>query len=588
VKRCSALLTAICLASPACKEEQPAAPAAKVESPAAPPTSAPSPPAATPTAPKTPTVVEAPAPALATSYTAQLDPLLDLVPAAAQQFIVVRDPNEMLDEMSRTIAAMRPALLRALALDGSPDAEAIAMVKDFDDIRRKIAASGIELDRGMVLIDSSTDSDVFVFASADPESLNKLRVTLGDTSTPMKCQGLADAAGFVACAEKDDGALAKYVPAKAAATRRAELGAELAGVDLEQANVLGRLENKRMGDMVTLALSTVPGLVQLHLRTKLAADFEAFATPGPAPALALAPVGSSFAWGRFPPAFALEKAKAGPPVFGPLAATLTGEYFVGSIADPNALVALIGVTDPGPSSGLVAMFGLVQDKIPKTLPDGTTLAMNVESVEAGTGSGVQTVHATGSAGHTDLFTKVGLVPEGVAFAAGKYGAFVLGAGASAVGRIAKFDGAGTDAPIVSTLPDDFATALRDGKASMAFHIELDGLQNPTLRGILDQLVAELPASGGDPAPKDMLDIALGMSAPVSSTSVWITGDGPSIIHIAVRSYDEASPDRAFAKTARTDASAAALAPAVGGPLLLGTFGFFAFLGEKKEVATPPR
>ena len=591
MKRCSALVTAICLSSAACKKEEPAAPEAKVEGPATPTTAGPTPTSPTPTIPGTPVVAPVPAVATAPSYTAELDPLLDLVPAGAKQFLVTRDPNEVLDEVTRTIAAMRPSLLRAFELDDDADADVARVVKDFESVRGKIATSGIDFDRGMVIVDGETESDVFVFAATDPEALNKLQVALGFKPDPMKCQALADVAGYVACAEKDDGALAKYVPAKAAAARRAELGKELAGVDLEHANMLGRFENDKTGGFWTIAISTVPSLVQVHVATKLADDFETFATPGPAPALALAPVGSSFVWGRFATAFVTEKAKSGPAMFGAVAATLTGEYFVGSLAAPNAIVAIAGVTDAGPTASLVPMFGLVQDQVPKTLPDGTALAMKVDSVDAGTGTNVQALHASGTGKHADLFTKAGLAPEGVAFAAGKYAAIVLGAGTSAVAPLAKFDAAAAETPVVSTLPAELATSLQGGTASLAVHLELDGLQNPALRDIIEQLLAELPASKpGTPAPKELLDVALGMFAPFSSASLWITGDGPSVVHVALRSYDEASPERAFARVARTEGSVAAIAPALGGVALLGAFAYFAAVGRKKEeaVAAPPR
>jgi len=619
VKRCSALVTALCFAfAPACKED-PAPPDATATSPATPSTSAP----ATPSTAPVGTPVEKPATpeatlAIAPSYPAELDPLLDLVPAGAEQFVVVRDLNEVLDDSRWLLEALRPALLRAMALDDSPDEDAIRVVKDFDALRGKFASSGIDFDRGVVVVGNGEGSDVLVFASANPEAMNELAVALGATAKPMKCAALTAVAGFVACAEKDDGTLAKYVPAKAAAALRDELGKALPDVDLEHANLLGRWIEPPDRGVKGIAIATVPGLVEVHVAPTLDDEFEAYATPGSAPALALAPRGSSFVWGRFAPSFLTDKAKSAPAIIGNVAATLTGEYFYGSLADPVALVVLVGVSDPGPLAALVPMFSLVEDKVPKALPDGTALAMKVVPVDAGTGSSVQTLHATASGPRADLVAKLGLVQEGVAFVAGKYGALVIGAGTSVVGRIAAFDGTAKEAPVTSGLPPGLATALRDGKASLAVHLELDGLHNPTLREVVTQVLGELPPPpGGKATAKDLLEIALGVIAPLSATSVWITGDGPSVVHVALRSFADPSSDegkaahaalveigggtrdaktvyaelaarypssaRALAYTVRAEGTAAAIAPALGGAVLTGMLVYFTVVGREEKT-----
>lgn len=556
--------------------------------------------------------------------------MLDLVPADSEQFVVIRDLNEVLDESQWMLGAIRAPLLRAMELDGKPDEDAVRIVRDFDALRGKFATSGIDFDRGVAVIGNVLGSDVIVFSSANPEALNELFTALGGSPSgsgaerreaKMKCTTVADAAGFAACAEKDDGTLAKYKPAKAAAALRTELSKKMAGVDLEQANVVGRWHDAVRGDTTAFAISTAPGLLEVHLATKLAVDFEGFTATGPSPALALAPKGSSFVWGRFAPAFAADQAKSAPALVGNVVATLTGEYFVGSTVDP-ALVALVGVTDPGPAAALVPMFSLVQDQVPKSLPDGTALEMKVESIDPGTGTGVQTLHAIGTGPRADLFAKLGLVQEGVAFVAGKYGAIAVGIGTNLVSRIAAFDGGAGEAPIASVLPADLATALRDGKASLAVHLELDGMQNPVLGDAIATTLGELPPTpAGKPTPKDLLDVATGLIAPLSSLSVWTTRDGgPSIVHVAMRSFGDPASDegkaahagvveiaagtrdaktvygelvgrypsspRAFAYRARAHGRAAAVAPAMGGVVLAGAAFFFLFLSRDEKAAAP--
>ncbi|MBC8069255.1 MAG: hypothetical protein IAG13_13045 [Deltaproteobacteria bacterium] len=625
MKRSCALVTALCLvhATSACKKDPEPTPETKTEAKATPPSptdpSKPTTPDAKPpaAAPTTGTPLPIAPPELEPSYTAQLDPLLDLVPSASEQFFVVRDLDEVLDEIRRVIEIQRPSLLRAMEMNGAADPEAVRAVKEWGSIRASFASSGIELGKGVGIFGNGDASDVLVFAAADPEALNKLATSIGGKPSTLKCRALAEFAGFVACAEKDDGSLDKYVPAKAAAALRAELGKTLPGVDLEEANMLGRWRGDDGPD--ALAISTAPGLVELHLAAKLDPDFEQAMSPGPAPVMAIAPVGSSFVWAHLDPAFLAAASKDAPGLVTNVVKTLTGEMFFGSTAAPTGLVAMFGVTDPVPASGLVPMFSLIQDQVPKTLPDGTTLTVAVEPVETGTAT-VQTVHAKAAGTRAEAFAKLGLAPDVYGFVAGRYGSLVAGAGADVVKQLAMFDGTAAPA-IASVLPSELATTLQGGKASLAVHIEMDALQNPAVREMLLTTAAAMPVSGSGPSPKDMIDIGVGLAAPWSSASVWVTDDGSvSVIHAAMRGFgDETSEEgkaahaaavlvgsgtsdaktvygelagrhaaspRAFGYRARFDATPATLAPAVSG---LGIFGmvFAAVLsGRAKQVEAP--
>jgi hypothetical protein len=466
------------------------------------------------------------------SYASELDPLLDLAPTTFDHFLVIRDPNQVLDELRRVLDIQRPALLRVIELSGPANPEAVRALKQLDMTRASFVSSGIDFDRGVALFGNEQAGNVLVFASADPEAVNKLVTTIVGKPSMLKCRALTDPAGFVACAQKDDAFLDEYVPAKAAAALRAQLGKSLPGYELEHANVIGR--RNRQGGREALAISTASGLIEMHLAPELDPSFEQTMSPAAAPALALAPVGGSFVWAHFDPAFLVAQSSGAPGIVANVAKTWTGEWFFGSLAEPAGMVMMVGLTELGPAAGLVPMFSLVQEQLPKSLPDGTNLSFALESVEGGATS-VQTVHAKATGARAEDLAKLGLAPELFAFVAGKYGFLVAGAGADAVKKLAAFDGTGEPA-IAGMLPADLAAALRGGRASLAMHFELDALQNPLLREMLASAFASLPASGG-PSPKDLLDLGLGFVAPWSSASVWVTDDATgSIVHIALRAF----------------------------------------------------
>jgi hypothetical protein len=632
VKRSCAIITAACLAhAPACKKDPEPAPVQETRTglkgtpPVNPgdPTKPGVPELAPPVIPTTVAALPTAPPVLVPSYAAALDPLLELVPTGAEQFMVVRDLDEVLDDAKWMLEVLRAPLLRAIALDGSPDPDAQRVIKDFDTIRAAFGTSGIDFARGLAVIGNGAGSDVLVFAAADPEALNKLFTTIGSTPSTMKCRALTEIAGFVACAEKDDGTLARYAPGKAAATLRDQLGKSLPGVELEHANLLGRWRGDDGPDAI--AISTAPGLLELHVATKLDTEFETATIPGPAPALALAPAGSSFVWGRLDPAFLAVQSKDAPGIVTNVVKTMTGEYFFGSLAAPNGLVGVMGLSDPVPASGLVPMFSLVQDQLPTSLPDGTSLAIAIEGVDTGAGATVQTVHATATGPRAGMIGSLGLAQEGVAFVAGKYGAAVLGAGTAAVKTIATFDGS-VEPAVAKVLPVELAQALHDGKASLAIHVEIDAMQNPALREVILQAAELLPAADpGDPAVKDVIELALGLLSPLSSASGWVTGDAStSTVHVALRSFGDPASDegkaahaaaaeviagtrdaktvyaelaarypdspRAFAYRARSDGAAATIAPSLSG-LVIGSALVGAVLAgrvkDKPAVAVEP-
>ncbi len=619
MKRPCVLVTAFCLATaPACKKDPEPAPAtdaskATPSAPSDPTKAAPKPEGTPPSAPPTgATPTPGAPPVLVPSYAAALDPLLELVPAGAEQFLVVRDLDEVLDDAQWLLTAEAAPILRIMELSPSPDETARKHVKDFASVRASFTTSGIDFTRGVVVVGNGAGSDVLLFASPDPEALNKLFGTLGGEKEQMKCKSLSDVAGFAACAEKDDGTLDKYAAGKAAGTLRTELGKALPGVDLEEANFLGRWRGGDGPDAI--AISTAPGLFEVHVATELDDEFEKATAAGPAPALALAPKGGSFVWGRLDTAFLTSKAGEAPAIVGNVVKTMTGEYFFGALADPGGLAAVLGVTDAGPGAALVPMFSFVQDQLPKTLPDGTALKVAVEPIDVGTGTSVQTVHAVATSPDTELIAKAGLVPEGLAFVAGKYAAAVVGADTKAVASLAKFDPSGA-APVLDVLPADMATALRDGKAVMAVQLELDGLQNATLRELITKAAERLPPSDpGQPAPGKLIELGLAVAASFSSISVWVTRDGgPSIVHVAVRSFGDPKSDegkaahaavaevdagtrdaktvygelagkypdspRAFAYRMRSETSASAVTPAFSGLLLGGVLASFVLLRQ---------
>lgn len=537
--------------APACKREEPAAPTAAATPSAATTEGKPPADAKTITDAKTEPAPSTPATPVATTAAA-LDPLLDLVPADVDEFVIVRDPKALVQGLTWFVTGERDALGRladAKLAEWKPDAERDRIIKDFDVIAEAILGSVLQLDRGVVIVEQAGEPLLLV-ASPDATVIPTLvaKVTGATDTSALHCKPAPTLTGWVGCAAKE-ASVDGYVAANKAADRRKQLGAELAGSDLDRANLVIRVKDDGAKVATTIAIETAPGELELHVgMPQLAVLDEALAT-GPAPALGLVPAAGSFAWARLAPALVAKTAKDVPAPFNGAISTATGELLFAWM-DKLGVVALAGVTDPSPVTGLFPFVALAGDSIPKKLPDGSGLEVTVRDLDDGSGKTKPAIVAklTPSVELAKNLTAMGLAPEAAVFAAGGYAAVVLGGGASAIPTIGGYTGASATTETIASLPNGLQRALGDNRVEAILHVGLDGLQSPAVRTSLVDVAKLQPDAGEDVAKT--IGVALDLLAPLSSVSLWITKDDAShTVHLAVRGFDDARSEEGQAARA---------------------------------------
>ncbi|MBC8068327.1 MAG: hypothetical protein IAG13_08335, partial [Deltaproteobacteria bacterium] len=255
--------------SPACKNDEPAAPTSTSAGEAAKSDAQPDgklePKQETTTAVPEPTPpIEAPiVPALA-----ELDPLLDLLPAGATEFMIVRDPKSLVQSAAWFVTGERDALTRLQATklgETKPDPEFQRLLRDADVIASAILGSVIQLDRGIVVVEHAGESITLV-ASPDAAAIPALVATINgatDTST-IHCKPVPAQDGWVGCASKAE-AIDGLVAGKQAADQRKQLLAELAGGELDRANVIAQFGTGAGTPPSVVAIETNPGELAMHI-----------------------------------------------------------------------------------------------------------------------------------------------------------------------------------------------------------------------------------------------------------------------------------------------------------------------------------
>jgi hypothetical protein len=472
---------------------------------------------------------------------AELDPLLDMLPVGATEFMIVRDPKSLVQTAAWFVTGERDALTRLQATkmaESKPDPELERLLRDADVIASAILGSVIQLDRGIVVVEHAGESITLV-ASPDAAAIPALVAKINgatDTSA-IHCKPVPAQDGWVGCASKAE-AIDAFVAGKQAADQRKQLLVELAGSELDRANVIARFGTDAGTPPSVVAIETSPGELELHIGHPALAEVDKMLAPGTAPALGLVPPAGTFAWARAS-SFALDDAKKQAPApFGTAAASVSGELMFAYV-EKAGLAALVGVTDPNAVTGLLPLVALAKDQIPKQLPDGSELAVEVREVDDGSGKPRSTVLAKvkPSAELEKSIAAMGLAPEAVVFASGGYAAAVLGGGETSIATIAQHIGSGPTPGMLAALPAGLQRALKADAAEAILHISLDGLQSSAVRRSLVEMVASQPGVDADTstAIAAMLDLA----APISSLSMWLTRDaGVHTVHLAIRTFDD--------------------------------------------------
>lgn len=495
-----------------------------------------------------------------------IEPLLDLVPASADFFMVSRAPLDFVDGFGGIVLGGKTAWSRALdavADSARPGADAgmRKVLDEFDVIRTTLTTTGLHLEKGVVITGTSagTDNSVLVVAADDVETVPKILLTFDPTpeGDPMRCKALPDHAGWVACAANST-ALADYQAGSKGTVLASDLSAALGSGAMASLNVAAKIPDKDNGPF-TMAMHTHDGVLQMDLAAPAFAAYGEVDAPGPAPALAMVAPGGSFLWARYDIDAALRKSKTEVPAMAAgMVRALSGEILVSSVGSLPGLALLVGLTDPTPIAGLIPMAGLAKDKVPKALPDGSKLSFAIEEADDGAGGKIQvlrlTVDPVGEL--AAVRDQLGWKSEVVAFVTKQFFAIGVGSSVALIPEVVKASTTGASEATLAALPARLAADLGAGQASFVIHVELDGLHGPGVREAFAAALAKLPAGA---VPADVaLDAAYAGMSPLSSVSIWTSGGASGVVvHTALRAFGDTSSDEGkAAASARVDVTTA--------------------------------
>lgn len=476
-------------------------------------------------------------------YATSLDTILDQLPAGSDEFVVMRDPSAALDLFDSLIGSHLDAFKKELeAMSGSGQIE--KMVSAMGAMRLEFSKKAIDFDKGLLF---SVKDEAIIFASENPNAFKDFltAVSFGEADLPEHCVAPAAMPGYAACGD-DKSKLEGLTAGKEGKKHVEALSGSLKGVDITRANVAGAAKPDGGLPPIHFSVETANGAVHLAL-TNVPGINEGtdFLASGAAPALGLLDSKSAFLWGRVNlDKFAKDIASAPPPI-GPVAKTFTGEMFLGGLGGGGGLGVLAGVTDPYPASGMVALAGTQLDAIPKTLPDGSTVDVKVEQIEAG-GTKVGTVHAVlGGNSQLAKLKELGMTPELYGFSAGKYVALTVGATADVVGKVAAYDGTQASASALAQMPSGLSRAMAAGDAAFAMHLPMDGMQTKSVREYFNSALQAMPKEQLAGSNPDQLSrLMIGGVAPFSSFSAWLTNpeSAGGVVHLVVQAFGDVSSE----------------------------------------------
>ncbi len=486
------------------------------------------------------------APGVVEDPRSELDRMLEFVPEDAE-FVIVRDASvlaDYLDEGARFFDGPMAALQDG-GSQGTPIRTIAEQFFEFEaratPILAELDAAGVELHRSVAVVKDRSGEGFIVFHASDPNALVQVGEALGEQKLrDVVCKSIPSAPGLNVCG--DERALVDaYVPSGESAAQRRMLEEALFGVEIDDANLVARVDESDGAEEFFMALTTAPGSVHMAIAPGRArsANMIQTTTTGPAGALAHVSAGSGFVWVRVGEAvMAGAVARSKDTFFAPLLESLTGEFLLSGSADPGGVVVRMGADD----------VSMLEDTSPRTqavvkvlasmvllgqLPGVPESSLSVDHVSvSGRDRSVRALHArVRDIPEADAIARrTGLHPEGWVFAADDGVTMAVGPDARDIGAL--LDGpAGIRTPATDGLHPVLVRDITNERVALIVHMPLDFLQGPQMRGVLGDVferIADLEA------PTALA--VVGALAPLSSSTFWLTADdGQVVMHLAARS-----------------------------------------------------
>ncbi|MCA9710092.1 MAG: hypothetical protein KDK70_29910, partial [Myxococcales bacterium] len=402
-----------------------------------------------------------------------LDLMLTLVPEGAE-FMIARDATVVADYVEEATRFLDGPMATLDKGPFSSERELAEAKQGFEEVKAKTAlikaaldSSGIDLKQGAAIVkDTKSDQSFIVFNAPDPNALVAVGKATGESDlNDLKCKAIEKAPGFNVCGD-EQAAVDAYAPVDDPAPLRAKLGENLPGVNLDDANLVGHVDEGK-SDEVYMAVSTIPGQVYLAVtmpQNKDMVELEEGMEPGPASTLAQVQPGSGFVWARVNKALLDEPLRdlKGTPA-EPMGKSLTGEFVLAGSVDPGGVIMQMGTTDTPGVEGVLSMgFEMGKGIVPKEIPEvpGSKVVFEQLDLEGGSNK-AKAVHfgVTGIPEADVLKSYTGLHLDGWAFAANDVFTLAVGPDKDNVGKLLDVTAGGPSADTLASLPPQLAEGL---------------------------------------------------------------------------------------------------------------------------------
>lgn len=446
------------------------------------------------------------------AYPAQLDALLNVVPDGADNFVVVRDPAWLLAAAALWEAPVTASLKAGDILPPFISSEPLAL----DQLPGKIDASGINLDRGAVLV-IDEGSWALVYAADDPFAFPKLLTELEvvDDVSLWDCRAFPSHKGFAACGELPDALLA----GKGAEQIREELHEHLPGVELDRAMLVAKLSQQGHDYSLTLEVEGGDQLL-LNVGGDVFDDVDPL-VPSEGNVLSLVEPSNAFSWISFDADDLHKDANMAPELLRETLWSLTGEALFGVGGDRPGLFLALQLETSTPAQRLLANWAGWSSVYREYLPGG--LEIQVDTSDIGKGqAGLDFV-----GGNTSALGKLGMKPRGTLLATDDY--FFIGLGRELPDLLpTEQPPEGPRKRLIDVLPKSAVADLKATKVSWLTRVPLEGLcADDTFASALSFIKQVNPFEDVDDRRARASMAAL---CPMESITTWIRHEDDVVIN----------------------------------------------------------
>jgi hypothetical protein len=516
----------------------------------------------------------------------KIDDLLALVPASDKGVLVVRDATVFMDYIDSSSQFVTGPVGRLAAAIGSNaevlavTSQALAVKGQYDAAKASITASGVHLEKGLILAQTNDGEAVIIYAGDQPNALPTLIKSMVPDVPDMFCKAIDQAAGYVACADSQ-AQLDAYTPGgdAAAASLRARWNAGMPGVDFERSNIIADFPSED----AHLAIETPPGLMVVSMAVPQGdPEFEEMArslSPAPGKLLRSVQPGSGFMWANISseviatqmlPAIQNDSA---PQAAKDFFSQFSGEVLLAGHYQPATVALQVGIRDDGGWPAVAAELEKVVPKIQKDIAKefkipGGKWSIGMVDIPVGDQS-VKALHG-GLSGvpEADVLAQLtGLTIDGWMFAANGALHVALGASPEAIGHLATAEIEGPSPGLQAYLPAPLTSALLANQVSFIAHFPLDALHSPQTRELINTSLKNVKE-----IQPDVILAFFDLASPLSSGTMWMThGGGRAQFHMAVQGIGHQADDEGKAALAAAIAVSGGGDPAAAYGALVGQF-----------------